>query len=77
MKNPIQLSNDVNTETKGVKTLLGEPKKAIIKLAVPMIVAMSTYTIYNVVDAIWVSGLGPNALAAIGFLTPSTVMVTM
>ena len=34
-------------ETTGVKTLLGEPKRAIIKLALPMIVAMSVQTIYN------------------------------
>lgn len=25
---------------------------------------------YNLVDAIWVSGLGGNALAAVGFVTP-------
>ena len=56
--------------TKGVKTLLGEPKKAIIKLSAPMIVAMSVQTIYNLVDAIWVSGLGPDALSAVGFFFP-------
>jgi putative MATE family efflux protein len=57
-------------ETKGVKILLGDPKKAIIKLATPMIVAMAANTIYNLVDAIWVSGLGPDALAAVGFFFP-------
>ena len=57
-------------ETKGVKTLLGDPKKAIIKLALPMIAAMSVQTIYNLVDAIWVSGLGADALAGIGFVFP-------
>ncbi len=57
-------------ETKGVKTLLGDPKKAIIKLALPMIAAMSVQTIYNLVDAFWVSGLGVDALAAIGFVYP-------
>ncbi|UCE37155.1 MAG: MATE family efflux transporter [Thermoplasmata archaeon] len=57
-------------ETKGVKILLGDPKKAIIKLAVPMIIAMSANTIYNLVDAIWVAGLGPDALAAVGFFFP-------
>lgn len=57
-------------QTKGVKILLGEPKKAIIKLATPMIIAMSANTIYNLVDAIWVSGLGPDALAAVGFFFP-------
>ncbi len=57
-------------ETKGVKTLLGDPRNAIIKLALPMIAAMSVQTIYNLVDAIWVSGLGADALAAIGFVFP-------
>jgi putative MATE family efflux protein len=58
------------TPTAGVKTLLGDPKKAIIKLAVPMIIAMVATTIYNVVDAFWVSGLGSDALSAIGFFFP-------
>ncbi|MEA1894170.1 MAG: MATE family efflux transporter [Euryarchaeota archaeon] len=56
--------------SKGIKALLGDPKKAIIKLSLPMIVAMSAQTVYNLVDAIWVSGLGANALAAIGFVFP-------
>jgi putative MATE family efflux protein len=57
-------------ETKGVKILEGDPKKAIIKLAVPMVVAMSIQTIYNLVDTFWVSGLGADALAAMGFVFP-------
>jgi len=57
-------------QTEGVKTLLGEPKRAIIKLALPMIVAMSVQTIYNFVDAIWVSGLDADALSAVGFFFP-------
>ncbi|MGB7533112.1 MAG: MATE family efflux transporter [Halobacteriota archaeon] len=57
-------------ETKGVETLLGDPKKAIIKLSLPMIAAMSVQAIYNLADAIWVSGLGADALAAIGFVFP-------
>ena len=56
--------------TKGVKTLLGNPKKAVIKLAIPMVVAMSTHTLYNLADAIWVSGIGPQALSAVGFTFP-------
>ncbi|UCD14732.1 MAG: MATE family efflux transporter [Thermoplasmatales archaeon] len=35
-----------------------------------MIVAMSVHTIYNLADAIWVSGLGTDALAAVGFVYP-------
>ncbi len=57
-------------DSAGITMLLGDPKTAIIKLSVPMIVAMSAQTIYNLVDAIWVSGLGADALAAIGFVFP-------
>lgn len=57
-------------ETVGVKTLQGDPKKAIVKLSIPMIVAMSVQTIYSLVDTYWVSGLGADALAAMGFVFP-------
>ena len=59
-----------NAKTKGVETLLGDPKKAILKLSIPMIIAMSVQTVYNLVDALWVSGLGPDALAAVGLFFP-------
>ena len=77
-----------NFETKGVKTLLGDPKKAIVRLAIPMIIAMSAHTIYNLFDALWVSGLGKDlftnaeiseigtgALAAVGFVLPFFMMI--
>ncbi len=71
----VDVDEDVNDQpkgghTSGVKTLLGDPKKAIIKLAIPMIIAMSIQTVYNLVDAIWVSLLGPDALSAVGFFFP-------
>jgi len=59
-----------SSHTRGIDTLLGDPKKAIIKLSIPMIIAMSVQTIYNLVDALWVSGLGPDALAAVGLFFP-------
>ncbi len=61
--------------THGVKTLLGDPKKAILKLSGPMIVAMSVQSIYNVADGIWVSGLGADALAAIGLFYPIFMVI--
>ena len=61
--------------TWGVQTLLGNPKKAIIKLSLPMIAAMSLHTLYSFVDALWVSGLGPDALSAVGFFVPFLFMV--
>lgn len=60
---------------KGVQTLLGNPKKAIIKLSIPMIVAMSVHTLYSFVDGMWVAGLGPDALSAIGFTFPFFFML--
>jgi Na+-driven multidrug efflux pump len=68
--------NICEPETEGIKTLLGDPKKAIIKLAIPMIVAMVVQTLYNLVDAIWVSGLGADALASVGFVFPFLFMGT-
>lgn len=61
--------------TRGVQTLLGNPKKAIIKLSLPMIVAMSVHTLYSFVDGLWVAGLGPDALAAVGFTFPFFFML--
>jgi putative MATE family efflux protein len=57
-------------QTEGVKTLLGDPRRAILKLALPMIAAMLIQTLYNLVDAFWVAGLGADALAGIGFVFP-------
>lgn len=56
--------------TKGVQTLMGDPKKAIIQLSLPMIAALSLNSLYNFVDRLWVSSLGENALAATGFFMP-------
>lgn len=68
-------SSEPSKETEGIKILLGDPKRAIIKLSVPMIVAMSVQTVYNVVDAIWVSGVGADALSAVGFFFPFFFMM--
>ncbi len=57
-------------ETYGIKTLTGDPKTAIVKLSIPMVIAMSVQTIYSLVDTYWVSWLGSDALAAMGFVFP-------
>ncbi|WP_298670050.1 MATE family efflux transporter, partial [uncultured Methanofollis sp.] len=60
-----------NSETtKGVSLLTGDPKKAIVRLSIPMIAAMLLLSTYNLADAVWVAGLGSDALAAVGFMTP-------
>jgi len=62
-------------ETKGVSTLLGDPKSAVLKLSIPMIIAMTINSLYALVDAVWVAGLGDAALAAIGFVNPIFLVV--
>ena len=54
---------------------MGNPRRAILRLSLPMILAMSVQTLYNFVDAIWVSGIGANALAAVGFFFPFHFMI--
>lgn len=56
--------------TEGVAVMTGDPRKAVITLSIPMIVAMLLMSAYNLVDAIWVAGLGSDAIAAVGFVTP-------
>ncbi|MEN6328967.1 MAG: MATE family efflux transporter [Methanobacteriaceae archaeon] len=56
--------------TEGISLITGDPQRAILKLSGPMMVAMILSSMYNLVDAIWVSGLGGGALAAVGFVTP-------
>ena len=55
--------------------ITGDPKKAIRTLSVPMIISMLLMMVYNLADSIWVAGLGPNSLAALGFITPLFMMV--
>ena len=66
---------DQKEMTRGVSLLIGDPKKAILKLSGPMIVAMMILAAYNLVNAVWVSGLGSDALAAVGFVSPIFMVV--
>ncbi|MCP4757463.1 MAG: MATE family efflux transporter [Proteobacteria bacterium] len=56
--------------TEGVDTLLGDPKKAIVKLAIPIILASAAHAVFQLADIVWVSGLGADALSAVGFFNP-------
>ncbi len=61
---------------KNVKMLLGDPKKAILKLAIPIIIGGAVQTLYNFVDGIWVSGLGQDSLAAVGIFMPFMLILS-
>lgn len=69
------LEVEENASHANIDLIRGEPKKAIRKLAWPMIISMALIMIYNLADSVWVSGLGADALAAIGFVTPLFMIV--
>ncbi|MBI4813474.1 MAG: MATE family efflux transporter, partial [Methanobacterium sp.] len=72
MNTNTESSKDVDQR---ISMVTGEPKKAIRVLAVPMIISMLLIMAYNLADSIWVAGLGPNALAALGFINPLFMIV--
>ena len=51
-----KVAPETTEQTKGVRTLLGDPKKAIIKLSIPMVAAMSANTVYNLAEVVGFSG---------------------
>ncbi len=55
---------------KGVEILTGDPKKALIKLSIPIMISNLVFTLYNLADGAWVAGLGADALSAIGIFFP-------
>lgn len=61
------MNQEKNSE---IDLILNYPKKAINKLAIPIIISNLFMMLNNIIDGIWVAGLGPNPLAAVGFVTP-------
>ena len=59
-----------NDNSNSVDVLLGNPKKALISMSIPLIISLLISSLYNLIDAAWVSGLGADALAGVGFFTP-------
>ena len=55
---------------KNVELMRGKPEIAVKKLAIPIMISMILTALYNIIDGIWVAGLGPTAIAGIGFVTP-------
>ena len=53
-----------------VELMRGEPEISVRKLAIPIMISMLLTASYNIVDGIWVAGLGQAAIAGIGFVTP-------
>ena len=58
-----------------IEMITGDPKKAINKLSLPIIASMFLIFANNIIDSIWVAGLGPEPLAALGYITPLFMII--
>lgn len=59
-----------NDSVNNLDVMLENPKRALIRMSIPLIISLFITSFYNLVDAAWVSGLGADALAGVGFFTP-------
>lgn len=57
-------------ETAGTRVLLGDPRKGIVALAIPIGVALFFQQLNSIVDSLWVAGLGGSAMSALGIVYP-------
>lgn len=55
---------------KNIELMRGNPETAVRKLAIPLMISMLLTASYNIIDGIWITGLGEAAIAGIGFVTP-------
>lgn len=55
---------------KNIEVMTGKPETAVRKLAIPIMISMLLTASYNIIDGIWIAGLGEVAIAAVGFVTP-------
>lgn len=53
-----------------IGSIIGNPRKAINRLAFPTIFSMLLMFLNNIIDSFWVSGINADALAALGFISP-------
>ena len=57
-------------ENENIELIRNNPKKAVLKLSFPIFIMLIISMVYNLIDTVWVSGLGPNALSAMAFVSP-------
>jgi putative MATE family efflux protein len=56
--------------TEGVRVLLGDQRKGVLALSIPIAMALFVQNLNNIVDSFWVSDLGQDPMAALGIVYP-------
>ncbi len=69
------MANETKKSNSRIELITGDPKRAIRKLSFPMMLIMILIVSYQIVDSIWVAGLGADALAALGFISPIFMVI--
>lgn len=59
-----------------IESITGDPKDAINRLASPTILSMFLMFANNLIDSMWIGGLGAEPLAALGFMSPLYLVIT-
>ena len=55
---------------KRIESFIKEPKKALLKLSLPIVIGMFVQVMYNIVDTAFVGRLGAESIAALTFSFP-------
>jgi len=56
--------------TEGVRVLLGDQRKGVLTLSIPIAIALLMQNLNNIVDSFWVADLGQAPMAALGIVYP-------
>ncbi|SEK43015.1 putative efflux protein, MATE family [Methanobrevibacter gottschalkii] len=60
---------------RNIESIMGNPRKAINKLAFPTIFSLLLMFLNNLIDSFWVAGINADALAALGFISPLYLVI--
>mgnify|MGYP003289074243 CR=1 FL=1 len=58
-----------------IELLRDDPKNTLLRLAIPIMITMISTSIYNIVDGIWISGLGAYGISSVGLFTPLWMII--
>lgn len=56
--------------TKDVEVMLGNPKKALLAMAIPIMIANLVQSMNSIIDTVWLTSLGVEAQAAVNVIFP-------